>query len=168
MGKHEQPGKSDEWYTPKYVFDALDCEFDVDVAAPMDLQHVSVPATRFIHLNSLNDHCKWNGFVWMNPPFGGRNGMVPWIDKFVKHGNGICFSVDRTSTDWWQDFAEQCDAVLFVRGKIKMIRPDGTKGNGPGNGTALFAIGHKAISALEKAERNGLGKLYYNHKTDSK
>lgn len=31
---HEAAGKSDEWYTPKYIFDALNTWFDLDVAAP--------------------------------------------------------------------------------------------------------------------------------------
>ncbi len=26
-------GASDEWYTPEYVFDALDCMFDMDGAS---------------------------------------------------------------------------------------------------------------------------------------
>jgi hypothetical protein len=25
----------------------------------------------------------------MNPPFGSRNGHVPWLRKFLDHGNGI-------------------------------------------------------------------------------
>ena len=29
-----QVNTSDEWYTPKYVFDALEEEFDLDVASP--------------------------------------------------------------------------------------------------------------------------------------
>ena len=34
MSHWESVGKSDEWYTPQYVMDALDCEFDLDIAAP--------------------------------------------------------------------------------------------------------------------------------------
>ena len=34
MGVWESPGKSDEWYTPAYIFDALGAVFDLDVAAP--------------------------------------------------------------------------------------------------------------------------------------
>lgn len=36
---HERRGKSDEWYTPKYVFDALGVVFDLDVAHPRDHTH---------------------------------------------------------------------------------------------------------------------------------
>ena len=34
MGHWEGVGKSDEWYTPKYIFDALGVIFDLDVARP--------------------------------------------------------------------------------------------------------------------------------------
>ena len=30
MSIWEGPGKSDEWMTPKYVFDALGCTFDLN------------------------------------------------------------------------------------------------------------------------------------------
>jgi len=33
MSHWEAAGKSSEWYTPKYIFDALGCTFDLDVAA---------------------------------------------------------------------------------------------------------------------------------------
>jgi hypothetical protein len=28
----------------------------------------------------------------MNAPFGARMGLVPWIKKFIEHGNGICLA----------------------------------------------------------------------------
>ena len=35
MALHEQAvGKSDLWMTPRYIFDALRCEFDMDAASP--------------------------------------------------------------------------------------------------------------------------------------
>jgi hypothetical protein len=78
---------SDEYYTPKYIFDALGCEFDQDVASPKDLTHINVPAKEFISTDSLD--MVWNGFIWMNPPFSGRDGKQKWLDKISEHGNGI-------------------------------------------------------------------------------
>lgn len=36
MSAYEKAGESDEWYTPKYIFDAMDMTFDLDVAAPSE------------------------------------------------------------------------------------------------------------------------------------
>lgn len=155
MGKHEAIGMSDEWYTPKYIFDALQVEFHVDVASPEDRTFCHVPAKVFITENSL--YSKWGGFAWMNPPFGGRNALIPWLNKMHQHGNGIALTPDRTSAPWWQDAAKKADAILLIGGKVKFIKPDGSTGNSPGTGTTLFAYGDQAIQALMNAKRNGLG-----------
>lgn len=159
MGTWESKGKSDEWYTPAYIFDALGCTFDLDVAAPARRTHV--PASNFIIVNSLAQ--RWHGFVWMNPPYGGKNGLVPWLERFFEHGNGIALVPDRTSAPWWQDAAKRTDAFLFVAGKIKFERPDGTLGKQPGNGTSLLAVGQRGINALTAASAAGLGFLTLPH-----
>ncbi len=155
MGYWDSIGKSDEWYTPKYIFEALNCRFDQDVASPENCP-TFVPADEFITRDSLQKD--WNGFVWMNPPFGGRNGITPWLEKFFGHGNGIALTPDRTSAPWFQEAWEAADAVLFTR-KIKFLRPDGTTGNSPSNGTSLMAAGPSGRAALHRAAHSGLGIL---------
>jgi len=160
MKIHEAKGQSNEWYTPKYIFDALGLGFDLDVAAPKDRTFCHVPAREFITENSLTE--KWSGFIWMNAPFGNQSDKFLWLKKYVEHGNGIALTPDRTSAPWWQFTSKNTDAVLFVDGKIKFIKPDGKLGEQPGNGTTLFAKGEMAVKALINAERSGLGKLYLN------
>jgi hypothetical protein len=149
MSAWEAQGASDDWYTPAYIFEALSCVFDMDVAAPEEGPR-HVPCDAWLYEKSLET--PWHGFVWMNPPFGGRNGLVPWLDKFVMHGNGIALTPDRTSAPWFQNFARNVDAVLFVAPKIKFERPDGSVGKWPGSGTALHAVGHKGVKALRRAD----------------
>lgn len=158
MSSWESMGASDEWYTPKYIFDALGCVFDIDVSGPSQGEGF-VPALSSITLpqNGLSEH--WHGFIWMNPPFGGRNGLIPWLDRFFEHGNGISLTPDRTSAPWWQDAAKKADAILFISGKVKFIRPDGTEGKSPSTGTCLFASGARGVAALKSAHKNGLGYL---------
>jgi hypothetical protein len=155
MALHEQVSKSDEWYTPPRVFEALGVEFDMDVSSPGQAVTPWVPAREFKTTDSLNR--LWQGFVWCNPPFGGRNGIVPWLEKFMRHGNGIALTPDRTSAPWWSDYARQADAILFVRSKIRFIPGNGAKESAPAQGTTLMARGQKAVAALLNAERNGLG-----------
>lgn len=152
MSSWEAAGQSDDWYTPKYIFDALACRFDLDVAAPMDGPR-HVPADHWFWHDSLNE--PWFGFVWMNPPFGGRNGLVPWLEKFAGHGDGIALVPDRTSAPWFQRYAPKMDGVLFVAPKIKFERPDGSIGKWPGTGTALMARGELALSALRRGSALG-------------
>ena len=145
MATWQAIGKSDEWYTPKYIFDALNVQFDMDVAAPVN-GPLHVPTSRWLSSGSLVR--PWEGFIWMNPPFGGRNGILPWLEKFFAHGNGVALTPDRTSAPWWQFAAERADGVLFMSPKVKFIRPDGSVGEQPGNGTCLWAAGEKAADTL--------------------
>jgi len=147
MSAWEAPGATDDWYTPKYIFDALGVAFDLDVAAPLEgPQHV--PCKGWISSDSLT--AQWQGFVWMNPPFGGRNGLSPWLDKFFLHGNGIALTPDRTSAPWWQDAAKRAKGMMLVLGKPKFERPDGSVGKSPGHGITLWAAGRRADLILSK------------------
>lgn len=158
MALHEQcVGATDEWYTPPHVFGALNCQFDMDVAAPEDRRFVSTPTSRFLWADSLA--LPWEGFVWMNPPFGARNGLVPWLEKFFDHGVGIALVPDRTSAPWWQEFAPRADLILFVAPKLKFIGADGKPGTSPAQGTCLMGLGQRASKPLRRAQENGLGVL---------
>lgn len=155
MALHEQcVGATDEWYTPPYIFDALSCSFDLDVAHPGKSVIGWIPAKRVIRTDSLNK--EWSGFVWMNPPFGPRNGIVPWLEKFVQHGDGVALTPDRTSAPWWQKYAVQMDVVLFISPKIKFIDKDGNPGRSPAQGTTLMALGKRGCEALYRARSLGV------------
>ena len=158
MALHEQcVGATDEWYTPPHVFKALGCDFDMDVASPGQHATPWIPAKEFITHDSLTR--PWSGFIWMNPPFGGRNGLVPWLAQFFTHGNGIALVPDRTSAPWWQDYAPMADSILFVAPKLKFIGVDGQPGKSPAQGTCLMASGGRAFDALSLAASRRLGLL---------
>jgi len=159
MSAWENNGKSDEWYTPAYIFDALGVYFDVDVAAPKEGPR-HVPCASYISERSLEKD--WNGLVWMNPPFGGRNGVVPWMDKFFEHKKGIALCPDRTSAPWFQKYASMADAIVFISPKVKFERPDGTLGKSPGTGTALLASGEQSRLILARGGRK-LGMMVQNY-----
>lgn len=156
MARHEQSvGATDEWYTPPHVFRALGCSFDTDVASPGQRVTPWIPATRFIDKNSPDD--LWHGFIWMNPPFGGRKDKAIWLARFFAHGNGIALTPDRTSAPWWQQFMPRADLILFVAHKIKFISFDGRPNKQPGQGTCLWGIGPRAREPLLRAREEGLG-----------
>jgi len=153
---HWEPsiGVTDEWYTPPEVFEALQCHFDLDVAHPRC--KTCVPADRFIYEKSLQQD--WQGFVWMNPPYGGRNAVRPWMDKFFQHGNGIALTTDRTSASWFWESWTRADMVMFTQ-KIRFIGIDGKRGSSPSNGSAFWAIGKNGCEGLMRAARKGFGIL---------
>jgi DNA N-6-adenine-methyltransferase (Dam) len=156
MAEHEPSiGMSSEWFTPKEIFTALKLEFDLDPCSPGPDHWV--PARKIYTEAEDGLHQPWEGVVFMNPPFGGRNGHVPWLRRFLDHGNGIAIVRAYTSSGWWHDHMPRAELICFPRGKTKFIRPDGSIGRAPGHGVALIGMGDVARSALEAS---GLGMLW--------
>jgi DNA N-6-adenine-methyltransferase (Dam) len=144
-----------EWMTPPDVFAAMATSFDLDVCSPGVRAVPWIPAKRHLTKKQNGLLAPWTGFVWMNAPFGLRNGMLDWIDKFIQHGDGVALVPDFTSTEWWQTLTAAADAILFVRPKIQFLpkRQVGTNTLG----STLVAIGERGVAALQNAERNGRG-----------
>lgn len=143
-------GKSDEWYTPPYIFDALKMEFDLDPCSP-GAGHW-VPAKRVYTKADDGLNQPWSGEVFVNPPFGGRNGHITWIEKFILHGHGIMIVSALTSSGWFHDYAAKADAICFPKGKTKFIRADGSSGGQPWHGIALLACGPRSAVALKDSK----------------
>lgn len=78
---------SDDFYTPAWVFQRMGIEFDLDVAAPPGGLSW-IPARRYFTQADDGLAQPWDGRVWMNPPY---SDVTPWVDRFVKHCDGICF-----------------------------------------------------------------------------
>ena len=88
MAEHEPCiGATDDWYTPPNIFDALGLIFDLDPCSPGPAHWV--PARKIYTKEDDGLVQPWSGTVFMNPPFGRRNGHVPWLRKFLAHGDGI-------------------------------------------------------------------------------
>lgn len=150
MAEHEPCiGASDDWYTPPHIFDALGERFDLDPCSPGPGHWV--PADRIYTAADDGLAQPWSGFVFMNPPFGGRLGHVPWLVKFLAHGDGIAIVRAYTSAGWFHDYAIKAHAMLFPRGKTKFVRPDGSIGSAPGHGVVLLGMGARAVAALERS-----------------
>jgi len=118
MGEHEPCiGKSDDWLTPKPIFDALPIdEFDLDPAHPgRDNPHCVVPARKIFTRADDGLRQPRHGLAWLNPPFGGRRGQVPWLRKFFAHGNGIALVAARTSADWFHDVVPNAEPAFSQR-----------------------------------------------------
>lgn len=151
MAEHEPCiGKSDDWYTPREIFDALGLTFDLDPCSP-GAGHW-VPAINIYTKEEDGLAQDWFGLVFMNPPFGGRNGHVPWLRKFLDHGNGVAIVRAYTSSAWFHQWAIKAELLLFPKGKTKFVRPDGSIGRAPGHGVALLGMGPVATAALARSD----------------
>lgn len=147
--------KSVEWYTPRWVFDALDLTFDIDPASPCDTDTAVPAATKY---TVLDDGLKkpWVGRVWLNPPYGPDTEI--WMKRMAEHGNGIALVFSRTDAIWCQEAMKSAAAMLFVSGRIEFVagRENQHKKSRCGAGSVLFAFGAECANALRKLSDRGV------------
>ena len=165
MAEHEScVGASDDWYTPPGMLAAIGLTFDLDPCSP-GVGHW-VPARAVFTKEDDGLSRDWRGLVFMNPPFGGRNGHVPWLERFLDHANGVAVVRAYTSSEWFHEtVVPRAESLLFPKGKTQFLPADGTrerleqvaatKGkvwrNAPGHGVVLIGMGDVAIDALRNS-----------------
>jgi hypothetical protein len=137
--------KSDEHYTPKWLFDHMGIVFDLDVASPIGGS--SVPTHKYYTEDDDGLIQPWSGKVWMNPPFSKPS---PWVDKFVENRNGIALLVVSKSK-WFKKIWVEADGIMPTPPNFKFDRPDGSN-KSISFQTFLFAFGDECVQAIGKLE----------------
>jgi hypothetical protein len=136
---------SDDYYTPKWIFDALKLRFAIDVSSPPDGPPYT-PCDRYFTMADDGLAQPWNGLIWMNPPYS-KSG--PWVDKFLDHGNGLALLPTARSSWFYRLWESDAKVVCF---NVLFERPGQTKPVSPGMfGSSLWAIGDEATTALRNA-----------------
>jgi len=134
---------SDEWYTPAWLFHALDLTYDIDVCAPIDRTHCTTPARQFIDETTNGLLIPWEGLVWCNPPYSSAG---PWADRMIAHGNGLLLSHVPINGEWCLDTWRTANAVTLFQG-MHFVRPGGELQR-PAWWLQLVAFGDTATKAL--------------------
>lgn len=111
---------NDDWYTPRWIFDAAGITFDMDVAAPMDPTMRSVPAKRYLTAVEDGLMTPWEGVVWCNPPY---SGSTPWVEKWARHDGGGLILVPAVKSRWVGALLNSMEAMTLLT--VEFIRPGG-------------------------------------------
>lgn len=110
--------KTDLWATPQETFDKLNEEFGftLDVCAT-DENH---KCARYFTKETDGLKQKWDGKVWMNPPYGRE--IINWIKKAYESALAgavvVCLVPARTDTAWFQ-YCWKASEIRFVKGRLK-------------------------------------------------
>lgn len=133
----------DEWYTPKWIFDALGLEFNMDVCSPINTLHSTVPAKQRFNIKTNGLAQEWSGLVWCNPPYSDPE---PWADKMIKHNNGIFLTSIPMNALWAAKVWSSCGGLRLFQSMV-FVRPDGSEER-PALWLQIAAFGHQATQAL--------------------
>ncbi len=141
-----------EWYTPKEIIEAarkLMKTIDVDPASS-SLANQIVKATIYytIEDNGLNQ--EWRGNVWMNPPYS-----QPLVTQFcnllvekyiMSEVNQACVLVNNaTETEFYQNMMKHCEAICFIKSRVKFIDKEGNSTGTPLQGQTILYFGDNVI-----------------------
>lgn len=133
------------WLTPPKIIQALG-EFDLDPCTPIIMPWQTAKNRYTEKDNGLIQ--PWYGRVWMNPPYGVE--LERWLKKMTTHLNGVGFVFARTETKAFQQWVfPYVDSMLFLAGRVKFYRPDGTIGDSSTAPSILLAYGDKNVECLE-------------------
>jgi len=136
--------KSVDWWTPPEIFQKLDMEFDIDVAAPIGGVDW-IPCKKYFTKEEDGLKQDWEGTVWCNPPYG-RN-TKKWLEKFVDHNQGVALVFARTDTLWFHETVVNADAIVFMKGRVSFLNR-GQKSSSAGAGSMLIGCGQESVEAL--------------------
>lgn len=136
----------DEQFTPAWIFEALDLEFDLDPAHPPF--KTSVPCKSYYTQEDDGLKKNWYGLVWCNPPYSQPK---EWVNKFLNHNNGLMLLPMAKSKWFYELWNINKISIVSLSPSIKFDLKDGKK-NSIFTNTCLIAAGNKAKEALIKSE----------------
>jgi len=110
---------TDEWPTPRWLFDALNAEFGFTLDPCATPANAKCPVFYTKADNGLTQD--WTDqIVFMNPPYGRTIGH--WMRKAYESTRGgstvVCLVPARTDTNWWHRYAMKGE-IRLVRGRLK-------------------------------------------------
>ena len=74
----------------------------------------------------------------------------------IAHNDGILLVNARPETHWFQWAARHALAALWLKGRVRFIRPDGVKNMNGMVGSVLLAYGESATEALRNCGLKGV------------
>ena len=141
---------SDDCYTPRWVFDAMGLEFDLDVAAPPGGPW-HVPAKRWYTAEDDGLAQPWDGLVWCNPPYSNPR---PWAERFPLTER-IAYMGLVINSSWTAPVLSASDAVAVLMMR-RFIRPDGSTTDFRQSIFVAFrGVGTEPAERLAAADKSG-------------
>jgi hypothetical protein len=141
---------SDDCYTPRWVFDAMGLEFDLDVAAPIGGPW-HVPTKSYYTAEDDGLERPWDGLVWCNPPW---SNYIPWAQRWSTHPRGVLMGLTSARSRGRMYALQSAEAVTFIDPRFE--RPDAPLRDVPSAVFVAFrGVGTEPAERLAAADPRG-------------
>ena len=116
--------KSDEWETPKWLFDQLNEEFHFNFDGACNYENCLCE-----HGNVIQDGIKVSWYptwdkIYINPPY---SKIAAFMEKaYIESQKGavvVCLIPVRSDTRYWHDYVMKAAEIRIIRGRLKFINP---------------------------------------------
>ena len=113
--------KSNEWATPKDLFEKLNKEFNFTLDPCATKENAKCDKYYTIEDDGLIQDWS-NDIVFMNPPYGRE--IKYWVQKAyeesLKGAKVVCLIPSRTDTTYWHDYIfGKASDIRFLKGRLK-------------------------------------------------
>jgi phage N-6-adenine-methyltransferase len=127
--------QSDEWSTPKWLFDRVNAELKFNLDAAASIHNNNALCDSFFHIENSALENDWEhdlepARVWLNPPYSKISEFMKMAHIQSRHTDLICCLIpSRTDTKYFHDRCFKADYIIFLKGRLKF---------GDGKGSAPF------------------------------
>lgn len=113
--------RSQEWGTPRHIFDPLHAEFGFTVDAAATRENALVPTFWTREDDALTR--RWYGTIWCNPPYARCEEFVRKADIETRHGGAVAVMLVpvRPHTPWWHEVVVPRAEIRWIRGRFKFV-----------------------------------------------
>jgi site-specific DNA-methyltransferase (adenine-specific) len=105
---------TDDWATPRYLYNQLDAEFHFDLdPCPLEPKEDGLSI-------------EWNGNIFVNPPYSKVKEFLQKAHIELKSGRAktVVFLVFvNTDTTWFHDYIYNKAEIRFIKGRVKFVGP---------------------------------------------
>lgn len=158
-------GKTNEWYTPPWLFRRLDLIFALDPCAPPWPVARWLPAVKRYTISDDGLNQPWGGRVWLNPPYGidedGASNMGRWATELIAQYEAdivtaaiLCVNC-LPFAPWWKQLKNF--PVCMTDHRPRFRKPVGVEPDkhGPTNGSAFFYLGPDVAAFVREFDQFG-------------
>lgn len=121
MTVRKAKSRSQEWGTPRHIFDPLHAEFGFTLDAAATPENALLP--RFFTAEDDALKAEWYGAIWCNPPFARCEEFVRKAEREAWYGRAtvVMLVPVRSHTAWWHDVAVPRAEIRWIRDRFKFV-----------------------------------------------
>jgi site-specific DNA-methyltransferase (adenine-specific) len=116
---------TNEWATPKVLFDKLNKEFNFTLDACASSWNNKVDNYFSLENDALQQD--WKGVVWCNPPY---SNVSDWVKKAYEESEKgavvVMLIFSKTDTKYFHNFVMKADEIRFIKGRVKFEKHEDT------------------------------------------